>query len=136
MTEEFDPSKSPAIDYGFEILKTFSWSGTQWSYVYDLKNLKVYFKTKPSQEIKTLDFTALDFSCQTPTKMLDIHSFLSGPVEKYLFDYSTEYNMGSVKTTFLISNYEEVFIKFGSTLEQAVSNFGKYSDSTNCTFGN
>ncbi|MCD4747321.1 MAG: linear amide C-N hydrolase [Bacteroidales bacterium] len=132
MIKEFDPLKSPAIDYGFDMLKKFSWSGTQWSYVCDLKNLKVYFKTQPSPEIKTLDFTSLDFSCETPAKMLDIHAFLSGPVEQYLFDYSTEYNMGSIKTTFLVSNYEEVFVKFGSTLEQAVSNFGRYSDSTKC----
>jgi len=132
MTKEFDPSKSSAIDFGFEMLKKFSWSGTQWSYVCDLKNLKVYFKTQPSPEIKTLDFAAIDFSCETPVKMIDIHSFLSGPVEQYLFDYSTEYNMGAVKTTFLISNYGEVFTKFGSTLEQAVSNFGNYSDSTKC----
>jgi len=136
MTKEFNPSKSPAIEYGFDMLKKFSWSGTQWSYVCDLKNLKVYFKTQPSPEIKTIDFAELDFSCETPVKMLDIHAFLSGPVEKYFQDYSTEYNMGAVKTTFLISNYEEVFIKFGSTLEQAVSNFGRYSDMTNCTSNN
>ena len=136
MTKEFNPSKSPAIEYGFDMLKKFSWSGTQWSYVCDLKNLKVYFKTQPSPEIKTIDFAELDFSCETPVKMLDIHAFLSGPVEKYFQDYSTEYNMGAVRTTFLISNYEEVFIKFGSTLEQAVSNFGRYSDMTNCTSNN
>jgi len=132
MTREFDPGKASAIDYGFEILKKFSWSGTQWSYVSDLKNLKMYFKTQPSAEIKTIDFTALDFSCATPAKMLDVHAFLSGPVERFFQDYSVEYNMGMVRTTFLTSNYEEVFVKFDSTLEQAVANFGRYAEETVC----
>ncbi len=64
--------------------------------------------------------------------MLDIHAFFSGPVEKYFHDYSTEYNMGCVRSTFIVSNYESVFTSHGSTLEQAISNFGRYSDSTNC----
>ncbi len=127
MTQEYDPTKSNMIDYGFDMLKKFSWSGTQWSFVCDLTNLKVYFKTQPSPEIKTIDFSAVDFSSKTPTKMLDIHAFLNGPVENYFMDYSEEYNKGAVKTTFLISNYEEVFIRFGSSIEQAVNNFGTYS---------
>ena len=133
MIKEYDPSKSPAIDYGFEMLKKFSWSGTQWSYICDLNALKIYFKTKPSSEIKSIDFSVIDFSCRAPVKMLDIHAFFSGPVEKYFHDYSTEYNMGCVRSTFIVSNYESVFTSHGSTLEQAITNFGKYSDSTNCT---
>ena len=133
MIKEFDPSKSPAIDYGFEMLKKFSWSGTQWSTIFDLKACKIYFKTKPSPEIKTLDFGAFDFSCQTPVKMLDIHAFFTGPVEQFFHDYSVEYNIGCVKNTFIVSKYESVFTSHGSTLEKAVSNFGRYSESTKCT---
>jgi penicillin V acylase-like amidase (Ntn superfamily) len=133
MTREFDDSKTSAIDYGFEMLKKFSWSGTQWSYICDLKSLKMYFKTKPSPEIKSLDFKKFDFSCQTPVKMLDIHAFFSGPVENYFHDYSLEYNAGCVKTTFLVSDYESVFTSHESTLEQAVSNFSEYGETTACT---
>jgi len=133
MINDFEFSQTPAIDYGFEMLNKFSWSGTQWSYICDLKALKIYFKTKPSPEIKTLDFGAFDFSCQTPVKMLDIHAFFSGPVEQFFHDYSLEYNLGCVKNTFIVSNYESVFTSHGSTLEEAVSNFGRYSESTKCT---
>jgi penicillin V acylase-like amidase (Ntn superfamily) len=133
MTRDFDDSKDSAIDYGFKMLKKFSWSGTQWSYVCDLKSLKMYFKTKPSSEIKSLDFNNFDFSCNAPVKMLDIHAFFSGPVENYFHDYSLEYNAGCVRTTFLISDYESVFTSHGSTLEQAVSNLSTYGETTICT---
>jgi len=132
MTRDFDDTNHSAIDYGFEMLKKFSWSGTQWSYVCDLKSLKMYFKTKPSPEIKTLDFDKFDFSCDTPVKMLDVHAFLSGPVEDYFQDYSLEYNAGCVRTTFLVSDYESVFTKHGSTLDQAVANFSEYGETTVC----
>jgi hypothetical protein len=132
MLEAFDPQKHSASEYGFKTLEVMGWSGTQWSCVYDPQALKIYFKTKPSPTVKTLDFAKFDFSCKTPVKMLDIHAFFEGPVERFFQDYSLEYNESCVRNTFIVSNYESVFKKFGSTLEKAVANFGGYGESTVC----
>ncbi len=132
MIKDFDPSQKPAADYGFDILAQFGWEGTQWSYVCDLNALKVYFKTKASPKIKTLDFKSFDWSCKTPVKMLDIHADLSGAVEKNFRDYSLEYNREYVRRTFVAGNYEPVFTSHGSSLEEAVERFAAYPESTMC----
>jgi choloylglycine hydrolase len=132
MIKDFDPSQKPAVDYGFDFLAQFGWEGTQWSYVCDLNALKVYFKTKASPKIKTLDFKSFDGSCKAPVKMLDIHADLSGVVEKNFRDYSLEYNREYVRRTFVVGNYEPVFISHGSSLEEAVERFAAYPESTKC----
>ncbi len=133
MLKDYDPSKKPAVDYGFDILAQFSWEGTQWSYVCDLANLKVFFKSKVSQKVKVVDFKDFDWSCKTPVKMLDIHADLSGPVEKNFRYYSLEYNRECVRTAFVTGNYEPVFTSHGSTLKEAVERFSAYPESTKCT---
>lgn len=132
MIKDFDPNKHPVMDYGFKILSTLGWSGSQWSYVYDPVNLKVHFKTKDSPGIKTLDFKAFDFSCKTPVKMLDIHFGRSGAVEKDFRDYSLQYNRECARKNFVAGNYEPVFTSHGSTLEAAVQRFAQYPESTKC----
>lgn len=132
MLKDFNPSHQSAVDYGFDILATFGWEGTQWSYVCDLNALKVYFKTRASPKIKTLDFKSFNRSCQTPVKMLDIHADLSGAVDKNFRDYSIEYNREFIRNNFVAGNYEPVFKEHGSTLEAAVDRFAAYPESTKC----
>ena len=59
-----------------------------WSIVFDTKNLQVHFKTIVHSEIRMIDFPKLDFSCQSPVKMIDINEKLSGDITDQLKDYS------------------------------------------------
>jgi len=65
---------------------------TKWSIVYDIKNMKVYFKTFESVRIKSIDLISLDFSCTSPVQMIDINSSLEGSVNTHLTNYSYDAN--------------------------------------------
>jgi penicillin V acylase-like amidase (Ntn superfamily) len=95
--EEYRPAtKLSVIDYAFNVLdevcgEKMSGSPTHWSIVYDTNNLQILFRTKNHTEIRWLNFSELDFSRNTPVKMLDIHENVSGNIVTELLDYSTEY---------------------------------------------
>ncbi len=55
------------INYSFEILNSVSQGEhTQWSIVYDVTEMKIYFKTKSNITIKEINFYDFDFSCGEP----------------------------------------------------------------------
>jgi choloylglycine hydrolase len=84
-------------DYGFEILKTLERGLTQWSIVIDVNQGRVYFRTSVGRRIKYFDMARLDFSSDTPVKMLDVNARLRGDVLDYFVDYSTERNRRAAK---------------------------------------
>jgi choloylglycine hydrolase len=62
-----------AVDYAFEVLADAAQKGyTQWSIVYDQKRGRVYFRTRKSPAIKSLDLNSFDYTCGSTVKMLDI----------------------------------------------------------------
>ena len=85
------------VDYGFEILKTLERGLTRWSIVIDVNQGRVYFRTSEGRKIKYFDMARLDFSPDTPVKMLDIHARLKGDVLDYFVDYSPERNLRAAK---------------------------------------
>lgn len=135
MLKDYDPSERPAVEYGFDILAQLERGGTRWSFVCDLKNLKAYFRTSISPKIKELDLKSFDLSCQTPVKMLDIHSSLTGNVEKNFRDYSLEYNREFVKKALkeLGESFENFLTSKGSTLNQVIERLAGFSELTRCT---
>jgi choloylglycine hydrolase len=84
-------------DYGFEILKTLERGLTRWSIVIDVNQGRVYFHTSEGRKIKYFDMARLDFSPDTPVKMLDVHANLKGDVLDYFVDYSPERNRRAAK---------------------------------------
>jgi choloylglycine hydrolase len=89
--------RSVDADYGFKILKTLERGLTQWSIVIDVNQARVYFRTSLGKQIKYVDMARLDFSSDTPVKMLDINAPLSGDVFDYFVDYSPERNLRAAK---------------------------------------
>jgi len=89
--------KDKAVDYAFDTLEKTrddaESNPTQWSIVFDTKNLKIHFHTRTNPEIRSISLTMLDFSCATPTQMLDIHQNLSGDISNNFMDYSHEVNL-------------------------------------------
>jgi penicillin V acylase-like amidase (Ntn superfamily) len=90
----FQPTDTPtAVGIAFDILDDVSVQPTSglatcWSIVFDTKNLSIHFKTIVHSEIRMIDFQKLDFSCQSPVKMIDINEKLSGDITDQLKDYS------------------------------------------------
>ncbi len=58
---------------------------TQWSLVFDTKNLRAYFRTYDHPGIKYFDIYDFDPTCNTPIQMLDIQTTGSGDVS-HLFE--------------------------------------------------
>ncbi len=97
----------PIVDYVFSILKEMDMGNNRWSVVYDLKNSNMFFRTSLGQEIKFIDFKSLDFNCNTPVRLFDINSDVSGDVTNKFVDYSPELN-----EEFIQKNFDE--INFGT----------------------
>lgn len=132
MLKEYNNKGMGGVEFGFSVLDTFSWEGTQWSYICDLKENKVYFKTKRSTKIKTLNMNKVDFSCTTPVLMLSIHINREGPVKHLMSPYTYDFNKSYIRKNFVAGNYEPVFKRFGSTLKDATKRFADYSENTKC----
>jgi choloylglycine hydrolase len=135
MIQDFDPDKEDAVDYGFKILEQFDRGGTQWSLVCDIKNLKAYWRSSASKEIKKVDLKNFDLSCGSPVKMLDYHTGLGGNVEKNFAAYSLETNRHFVirAVEALGKGFESFFTSQGSTVEDVIARIAGYSEKTSCT---
>lgn len=127
LIKEYDFSgKTSPVNYSFDVLYKISQENTQWSIVYDLKNLKIYFRTRESTEIKNITFDALDFACNTPSKILDVNSNFGGDIVPKITDYSTSANYDLIKYSF--TNVD--FLK--GTPEETIKSFSVFPDSFQC----
>jgi len=85
----FEPSTADAaVVYAFDTLEAVSGENTVWSLVFDPANSRVHFRTTRNPRIRSLDLAALDFSCRTPVRLLDVHADLSGDVSDSFVAYS------------------------------------------------
>lgn len=120
-------SPLPPLDYGMKILEEMAWDGTQWSYVCDLTNKTIRFRTKDSPELKTLRLADFDFSPDSPTLMMDIHT--AGEIGPDSFSkYSLELNRAQLNKK--ISGWDSVFTSNGATLEGALDRISGYPETT------
>jgi choloylglycine hydrolase len=132
MVKAYD-SKAP-IDYAFDILNEVaqgtveeidgvsirSMAGTEWSIVYDIKNLRVYFRTFDNKKIRYVDMSSFDFSCKTPVKVLDIQEDFSEDVSSKFINYTNKINREFIRKTLRDSDEVKEYI-------------AKYPDTTVCT---
>ncbi len=128
-------TQKPAVDYAFEILENvaigtiedtdgvpaISPMATEWSVVYDIKNLRVYFRTFENKKIRYINISSFDFSCKTPVKVLDIQEDLSGDVASKFVNYTYEINRDMVRKA----------TQYGP--DELVDYIAKYPESTVCT---
>ena len=94
MLEDYDPETSgPATDYTFTILSKLTWVvPNMWSIAYDVQHRRISFHTLNNKDIRYVDMSSFDFSCQTPVRVLDIQEDLSGNVADDFIDYTYELN--------------------------------------------
>ncbi len=103
-TREFETkhrSEKSAVDYAFDILTNVAQkNSTQWSIVYDQRRGRVYWRTKKRSELKSIDTTALDYSCGTPIKVLDLDHKDSGDITRRFGPYTRLANRELIERSF------------------------------------
>ena len=143
MIKNYDPKSSrSAVDYAFDILKKVemgdstetegkrmrsSFLVTERSIVYDMHNLKIYFRTFENQKIRLINLTKFDFSCKDPMKVLNIHIDLSGDVTNNFIDYTQKFNRNLIENSFR----KIPFLR--NTPEDELDRISRYPESTICT---
>ncbi len=85
---------------------------SQWRIVYDVKNGRVYWRTRENTKTRWLELAAFDFSPATPAKIFDMNA-AGGDVTDKFVDYTYEANRALIdasfaKTEFLKDVPEEV----------------------------
>jgi penicillin V acylase-like amidase (Ntn superfamily) len=99
-----------AVDYAFDTLRSVSQGGatpTQWTIVYEMtpERTRVYFRTRRSPEVKTLDFAGLDFKCSGSAEMLDINRRAGGDVTSSFQPYAYQKNLELIRANFRKIDY-------------------------------
>lgn len=116
------------MDYASLILKSVAMGAyTKWSIIYDLRNERIYFKTFSKPELKYVDLRAMDFSCQTPVRALDLNLDAAGDVHTSFGDHTQQMNYElikkALKQTNLHTNDSDELIRFRAA----------YPESTRCS---
>ena len=73
---------------------------TVWGLVFDAKNLRVYFRSRGNSQIRSIDFSRLDFACSTPVLMLDIQADLAGDISDDLGTYDHDASLDQIAFMF------------------------------------
>jgi choloylglycine hydrolase len=95
-----DADAPATSDRAFAVLQRIDFGTTKWSVVYDLKNMKLWFKTNVSRKIKWVDFSAFDFKCASGPLAFDIHSPLEGDVSKKFAPLTDAANREAIERSF------------------------------------
>ena len=103
--KSYKPGARPAVEYAFDVLADVAQpSSTQWSIVYDLKNLRAHFRTRDNPRVRHVSLNAFDLSCAAPAKMLDMNApnqgSQAGDVTAEFRDYTREANRALVEFSF------------------------------------
>lgn len=99
--ENYDRSKGSAIDYGFDILSNVAQGEyTQWSIIYDIKNKSVNFRTNSFNDVRTLNYNNVDFSCKTESTILDLEEKVSGDISGRMINFSISENTDIIRKAY------------------------------------
>lgn len=128
MLDKYDSNKSePAVDYMFDILRAVdSGERTQWSMVYNIKQLKIYFKTVSSTKLKYVDLSDFDWACESPVLVLDINTNESTDVSAKFKPYSQKINRRLLEKSFAKTGF------LNNISPEALNQISAYPDRSVC----
>lgn len=119
--------KQGAVDQAFALLDAVAQPGyTQWSIVYDIGAKRAYFRTRTRRDVRFVDLNALDFSCRTPVRIVDVNAKYQGDISKRLVDYSSDTNRKLVRTAFAQTEF------LRDTPPEQIEAMASYPDATSC----
>lgn len=91
---DFDPKETmSSTAYAFDTLKDVSSSYTRWSIVFDIQSRVIHFKTHQNQDERRIDLRKLDFICETPALMMDVHADLHGDITDMFEEIDLEHSL-------------------------------------------
>ncbi|MEE4177832.1 MAG: linear amide C-N hydrolase [Bacteroides sp.] len=110
-------SSDSIVNDAFEFLNSVNQGlGTKWSIVYDITNMRIYFKIFETPiiagaqkiflkqagqaEMKFVDFRNFDFNCSENVKVFNLNENFSGAVDNQFVNYSTEINKAFITEAF------------------------------------
>lgn len=134
------------IAYAFGALHAVSQGlATKWSIVYDITNMKIYFKVfetptiigerkiflkQPGEALtKVVDFKGMDFNCSAAAKVLDLDFNHEGLVNQYFMNYSTSINKEYSSKAFTFFKNWGIPIELK---EEELEYLAKYPESFKC----
>jgi penicillin V acylase-like amidase (Ntn superfamily) len=109
-------SRETAIRYAFDTLAAVrQGDSTKWSIVYDLQKREIHYKTDRTAQIRTVQLAGLDFSTQTPVRMVSINTAHFGVLNPYFADYDADVNRWmiyySAKHTPMLKDLPDVLLE-------------------------
>lgn len=112
MIRDYDPKQS-IIDYGFEMLQNIRVDDDpEWSILFDVRDKKVYFKTRLNPEIKSFSMEEIDFSNASQVMILNMDLQNGGDVLS-LFETCSNKKMEEFTTNFMFPLLPEEFFTSG-----------------------
>jgi choloylglycine hydrolase len=115
-----------AVARAFDVLDDVAQDDyTQWSIVYDMGDRRAYFRTRLHRDVRWIDLDALDPSCLTPVRVVDVNAKHSGDLSQNLVEYAVEANRELVRAAFA----ETAFLNVSA---DAVEALARYPDQTAC----
>ncbi len=100
-------NNKPVIDYAFDILaEVAQGNSTKWSIVYDITNKTIQFRTNRFNQVKSFNFSAFDFNCNSVSKVWDMNQAATGNINTRFENFSTDINRRIVETAASESNGE------------------------------
>ena len=138
------------IKQAFDLLGAVSQGlGTKWSIVYDLTNMRIYFKIfetptiigeqkiflkQPgTADVKYVDFKDLDFSCDKTPKALDLNFDKPGNMSPHFIEYSSNINRDFISKAFTFFKGWGININI---TEEEIDLLAKYPESFRCMTNN
>lgn len=92
-----DTAPPADADRAFAILKRLDLGTTKWSVVYDLRAMRMWFRTSVTPKIKWVDLAAFDYGCTTAPPAMDIHADAEGDAAKLFSPLTAEANRQTVQ---------------------------------------
>jgi penicillin V acylase-like amidase (Ntn superfamily) len=135
LLKEFGNVDNPTT-YGFGILDTMSRNTTKWAKIIDLKNMRATFRTNTNLQLRSIDLTALDYTCGTPRLILDIHTDLSGDVTHSFIESTNELHSTlvghSIADLAEFSEFDALLESMGGSRKGMTKRFNEYPDTADC----
>jgi len=116
-----------AVSYAFDVLRRVDQGEfTQWTIVYDIEAREIHYRTQASSGIRMVEMKALDFSCDSPVRVLDIDLEAVGDVTSRFVDYTRDANFD-----LMVRAFEGTpFLKH--VPESSIRDFAAYPERAHC----
>jgi hypothetical protein len=136
-----------SVDGAFRVLNRVSQElFTKWSIVYDVSNMRIYFKIFETPRIdgekkifmkqppydpstRVVEFKGLDFNCSKPAKVLDLDCSHDQVVNQYFVNYSTDINREFIAKAFTFYKGWGLNIELK---EEELDSLAKYPETFKC----